>query len=101
MNILTCYLPAVDKKMESNSFLVPRWGGFYIYNVNSTADSYPVRHDVDMGQVLTELIPQLKTLMGFNSDFSVSNIILELCNNQNAESEMRFNSNNNNVLVCF
>ena len=54
-----------------------------------------------MGQVLTELIPQLKTLMGFNSDFSVSNIILELCNNQNAESEMRFNSNNNNVLVCF
>ncbi|XP_067927814.1 GPI transamidase component PIG-S-like [Watersipora subatra] len=52
------------KKVLANSFLVPRWGGFYIYNVNTTADSYPVVHQVDMEQVFSELIPQLRSLLG-------------------------------------
>lgn len=54
------------KKFQGNSFLVPRWGGFYIHNVNTTSDTIPIKHEIDLGPVLTEILPQLKSLLGFS-----------------------------------
>ncbi|KAF6028196.1 PIGS [Bugula neritina] len=53
--------------LSTNSFLVPRWGGFYIYNINSTDGPQPVKHQVDLGVVFTQLLPQIRKLLGFTS----------------------------------
>ena len=59
------FLPP-GKKSNGSSFLVPRWGGFYIHNVNTTSDTLPIKHEMDMGPILTELLPQMKSLLGFS-----------------------------------
>ena len=63
--VISCVFPP-GQKSNGNSFLVPRWGGFYIHNVNTTSDTLPIKHDMDMGPILTELLPQMKSLLGFS-----------------------------------
>ena len=53
-----------DALIDSNSFLIPRWGGVCIYNVprsNSSADSVA---EIDMGKVMGVFLAQLRELLG-------------------------------------
>lgn len=71
LNLLV-YVPPVDRApltvsgSESNSFLIPRWGGVHIYNYNLDTDNVklPLRLTLDMGAVCGVWLGQLRALLG-------------------------------------
>ncbi|KAK3095640.1 hypothetical protein FSP39_017048 [Pinctada imbricata] len=56
-------------KVPSNSFLSPRWGGIYIYNVKSPSQNASLPHEVslNMKQVMEVFISQLRLLLNLNN----------------------------------
>ncbi|CAG2234101.1 GPI transamidase component PIG-S-like [Mytilus edulis] len=69
-------------KVESNSFLSPRWGGIFIYNVPNPGvnDTLPVPVSLDMKSVMEVFITQLKLLLNIQS---VSPDTVEIADPQN------------------
>jgi len=62
--------------LESNAFLVPQWGGIFIYNppcpaaTNATATT--ATHNVSMDKVMSVMISQFRTLIGLPEEESES-----------------------------
>lgn len=58
-----------DVKVDSNSFLSPRWGGIYIYNIPTPGpnDTLPVPVSLNMKSVMEVFIAQLKMLLNLQS----------------------------------
>lgn len=55
---------ADGKLVQSNAFLVPRWGGVAIYNAKSNPGPEQVAEDMDMGGVVAIFLTQLRELLG-------------------------------------
>merc|ERR1719410_1242722 len=52
---------------ESDSFLIPRWGGVNIYNYQSSTEQnvkFPLKIDIDMRKVFGVWLGQLRSLLG-------------------------------------
>lgn len=64
--------------LMSNAFLVPQWGGIFIYNApcpqrNESAQQQPrskVKHEVAMEQVMAVVLSQFRSLIGLSSQVS-------------------------------
>jgi hypothetical protein len=62
-----------DVKVDSNSFLSPRWGGIYIYNIPNPGqnDTLPVSVSLNMKSVMEVFIAQLRLLLNLQSLVSI------------------------------
>ncbi|XP_075052905.1 GPI-anchor transamidase component PIGS [Mixophyes fleayi] len=68
------------KRVPSNAFHSPRWGGIMIYNVdygNSDELVFPVRVDIDMVRVMEVFLTQLRLLLGISKVYVPENYQLE------------------------
>lgn len=76
-NTLIAYVYFTGVKVESNSFLSPRWGGIFIYNVPNPGvnDTLPVPVSLDMKSVMEVFITQLKLLLNIQSVVSMKHMI--------------------------
>ena len=72
LNMLV-YIPPIESSpmtvigSDTDSFLIPRWGGVNIYNYVSSEEqniSFPLNIDVDMRKVMGVWIGQIRSLLG-------------------------------------
>ena len=72
LNMLV-YIPPIESSpmtvigSDTDSFLIPRWGGVNIYNYVSNEEqniSFPLNIDVDMRKVMGVWIGQIRSLLG-------------------------------------
>lgn len=68
-----------DNGLMSNAFLVPQWGGIFIYNapcpqrndsIRLSADYVSVKHEVPMEEVMAVVLSQFRSLIGLPSEVS-------------------------------
>ena len=73
LGLLQVYIPPIESSpmsvigSDTDSFLIPRWGGVNIYNYVSNEEqniSFPLNIDVDMRKVMGVWIGQIRTLLG-------------------------------------
>ena len=73
MGFLQVYIPPIESSpmsvigSDTDSFLIPRWGGVNIYNYVSKEEqniSFPLNIDVDMRKVMGVWIGQIRSLLG-------------------------------------
>ena len=71
--LLQVYIPPIESApmsvigSDTDSFLIPRWGGVNIYNYVSKEEqniSFPLNIDVDMRKVMGVWIGQIRSLLG-------------------------------------
>ena len=71
--LLQVYIPPIESApmsvigSDTDSFLIPRWGGVNIYNYVSNEEqniSFPLNIDVDMRKVMGVWIGQIRSLLG-------------------------------------
>jgi len=69
---LLVYVPTVHVSpvtiagSETNSFLVPGWGGVTVYNYEEASEAkFPLHVDIDMDRVMAIFVGQLRALLGF------------------------------------
>jgi len=59
--------PMLISQSESDSFLIPRWGGVNVYNYQSNTEQnvkFPLKIDIDMRKVFGVWLGQLRSLLG-------------------------------------
>lgn len=65
---LAISLQNTGQATESNSFLIPRWGGFMVYNVEVPENaSLPHPVELDMQLVMQVFVSQIRLLLGITS----------------------------------
>ena len=73
LGLLQVYIPPIESSpmsvigSDTDSFLIPRWGGVNVYNYVSNEEqniSFPLNIDVDMRKVMGVWIGQIRTLLG-------------------------------------
>ena len=59
--------PLTISHSDTNSFLLPRWGGVHVYNYISKEEQnvkFPINIDLDMEKVMGVWVGQLRSLLG-------------------------------------
>ena len=59
--------PMLISQSESDSFLIPRWGGVNVYNYQSNTEQnvkFPLKIDINMRKVFGVWLGQLRSLLG-------------------------------------
>ncbi|XP_068126262.1 GPI transamidase component PIG-S [Hyperolius riggenbachi] len=68
------------KRVPTNAFHSPRWGGIMVYNVDHGKQEeieFPVHVDIDMVPVMEVFLTQLRLLLGLSKMYVPSNYLVE------------------------